>query len=302
MPQLPSVFELMVTTQPPPPPPHAGPPHSHGHGPPTPEGASFPRQEPYTAPAGYASTSPSETQQPPYHPRRPEPANDYFGIPRKVSSVGNGGPVPVTPLYPHQQRRSISSSIGQLSRQASSTLINPSIATSPVFNPVIVLPRLVPTQPGQPPTGLYLPPTWHHQQTYQPPHAPHPPVPHYAPNPPFAPPYPHYYYGPPVYSEAGTYSGLTQPAAGFEANNALLNRRRIIKRRTRTGCLTCRKRRIKCDERKPHCFNCERSKKVCLGYETTIKKKRDLESKSREPGVAEQGSAVRRVSVHDLTN
>lgn len=57
------------------------------------------------------------------------------------------------------------------------------------------------------------------------------------------------------------------PSQKFESNNALINKRRIIKRRTRTGCLTCRKRRIKCDERKPHCFNCERSKKLCLGYE-----------------------------------
>lgn len=61
--------------------------------------------------------------------------------------------------------------------------------------------------------------------------------------------------------------------SAYEANNALLNKRRIIKRRTRTGCLTCRKRRIKCDERKPHCFNCERSKKLCLGYENLNKKK-----------------------------
>lgn len=45
------------------------------------------------------------------------------------------------------------------------------------------------------------------------------------------------------------------------------SKRRTIKRRTRTGCLTCRKRRIKCDERKPHCFNCEKSRKLCLGYE-----------------------------------
>lgn len=45
------------------------------------------------------------------------------------------------------------------------------------------------------------------------------------------------------------------------------DKRRVIKRRTRTGCLTCRKRRIKCDERKPHCYNCERLKKLCLGYE-----------------------------------
>lgn len=59
----------------------------------------------------------------------------------------------------------------------------------------------------------------------------------------------------------------------YEDNHALLHKRRIIKRRTRTGCLTCRKRRIKCDERKPYCFNCERSRKVCLGYENLNKKK-----------------------------
>lgn len=55
----------------------------------------------------------------------------------------------------------------------------------------------------------------------------------------------------------------------LEANHTTAepNKRRTIRRRTRTGCLTCRKRRIKCDERKPHCFNCERSRKVCLGYE-----------------------------------
>lgn len=58
----------------------------------------------------------------------------------------------------------------------------------------------------------------------------------------------------------------------YEENHVLINRRRIIKRRTRTGCMTCRKRRIKCDERKPHCFNCERSRKVCLGYENVKKK------------------------------
>ncbi|CAK7896721.1 hypothetical protein CAAN1_17S01552 [[Candida] anglica] len=66
---------------------------------------------------------------------------------------------------------------------------------------------------------------------------------------------------------------LHQHQGGHDENNALVNKRRIIKRRTRTGCLTCRKRRIKCDERKPHCFNCERSKKVCLGYENLSKKK-----------------------------
>lgn len=56
-------------------------------------------------------------------------------------------------------------------------------------------------------------------------------------------------------------------AFSHDQNNALVNKRRVTKRRTRSGCMTCRKRRIKCDERKPHCFNCERSKKLCLGYE-----------------------------------
>ena len=48
-----------------------------------------------------------------------------------------------------------------------------------------------------------------------------------------------------------------------------------IRKRTRTGCLTCRKRRIKCDERKPSCMNCEKSKKCCAGYvDITTKKKK----------------------------
>ncbi|KAG6257417.1 hypothetical protein E4U23_006078 [Claviceps purpurea] len=40
-----------------------------------------------------------------------------------------------------------------------------------------------------------------------------------------------------------------------------------IKRRTKTGCLTCRKRRIKCDETHPTCNNCKKSKRECLGYD-----------------------------------
>jgi hypothetical protein len=32
------------------------------------------------------------------------------------------------------------------------------------------------------------------------------------------------------------------------------------------GCITCKKRRIKCDERRPTCEKCARSKRVCLGY------------------------------------
>lgn len=32
------------------------------------------------------------------------------------------------------------------------------------------------------------------------------------------------------------------------------------------ACLTCKRRRIKCDERRPNCLKCEVSKRACLGY------------------------------------
>jgi hypothetical protein len=44
-----------------------------------------------------------------------------------------------------------------------------------------------------------------------------------------------------------------------------------IKRRTKTGCLTCRKRRIKCDEGRPLCNNCRKSKRECQGYDHVVK-------------------------------
>ncbi|KAJ5604602.1 hypothetical protein N7510_009756 [Penicillium lagena] len=41
---------------------------------------------------------------------------------------------------------------------------------------------------------------------------------------------------------------------------------RAPKKRTKTGCLTCRKRRIKCGEEKPICHHCVKSKRLCEGY------------------------------------
>ncbi|KAK2054448.1 hypothetical protein LY76DRAFT_628920 [Colletotrichum caudatum] len=36
--------------------------------------------------------------------------------------------------------------------------------------------------------------------------------------------------------------------------------------KTRTGCITCKKRHVRCDEGKPTCQNCAKSKKECEGY------------------------------------
>ncbi|KAF4126757.1 Fungal Zn(2)-Cys(6) binuclear cluster domain [Geosmithia morbida] len=42
------------------------------------------------------------------------------------------------------------------------------------------------------------------------------------------------------------------------------------RKRTKTGCLTCRKRRIKCDEGRPTCNNCIKSKRACEGYSQRV--------------------------------
>ncbi|KAB8621913.1 hypothetical protein FH972_026022 [Carpinus fangiana] len=46
-------------------------------------------------------------------------------------------------------------------------------------------------------------------------------------------------------------------------------RKRNFSNRTKTGCLTCRSRKKKCDEAKPTCKNCERGGFTCQGYSQT---------------------------------
>ncbi|KAF2774355.1 hypothetical protein EJ03DRAFT_346967 [Teratosphaeria nubilosa] len=45
---------------------------------------------------------------------------------------------------------------------------------------------------------------------------------------------------------------------------------RLSRKRTKTGCLTCRKRRIKCGEERPVCKNCIKSKRHCEGYNQRV--------------------------------
>ncbi|KAJ8611842.1 hypothetical protein MRB53_037755 [Persea americana] len=42
------------------------------------------------------------------------------------------------------------------------------------------------------------------------------------------------------------------------------------RKRTKTGCLTCRRRRIKCGEERPICRNCIKSKRHCDGYNPRV--------------------------------
>lgn len=45
---------------------------------------------------------------------------------------------------------------------------------------------------------------------------------------------------------------------------------KLSRKRTKTGCLTCRKRRIKCGEERPICKNCVKSKRHCEGYNQRV--------------------------------
>ncbi|UKZ86917.1 uncharacterized protein TrAFT101_012002 [Trichoderma asperellum] len=46
----------------------------------------------------------------------------------------------------------------------------------------------------------------------------------------------------------------------------MVNTNKVTKGRSKTGCITCRKRKKKCDEAKPRCMNCEKNAVVCEGY------------------------------------
>ncbi|KAK5163197.1 uncharacterized protein LTR77_010783 [Saxophila tyrrhenica] len=59
----------------------------------------------------------------------------------------------------------------------------------------------------------------------------------------------------------------TQPDTS-EAEAAL--RAKLSRKRTKTGCLTCRRRRIKCGEERPICRNCIKSKRNCEGYNQRV--------------------------------
>ncbi|KAF6841986.1 C6 finger domain-containing protein [Colletotrichum plurivorum] len=64
----------------------------------------------------------------------------------------------------------------------------------------------------------------------------------------------------------------TKPSENNEENgNEDPNRKKAnVRKRTKTGCLTCRKRRIKCDEGRPICSNCIKSKRHCEGYNQRV--------------------------------
>ncbi|KAK1754785.1 hypothetical protein QBC47DRAFT_461823 [Echria macrotheca] len=65
---------------------------------------------------------------------------------------------------------------------------------------------------------------------------------------------------------------------GAPADPTLKPRRaRTSKPKVKTGCNNCKQRRIKCDEKRPSCANCIRSKKICSGYPPPARSARPFE-------------------------
>ncbi|KAL7927529.1 hypothetical protein ACQKWADRAFT_6731 [Trichoderma austrokoningii] len=127
-------------------------------------------------------------------------------------------------------------------------------------------------------------------------------------------PYFHSHSAPLPSNYAFSQDGLSRYPLPHDAR--LMNHRgpkKEIKRRTKTGCLTCRKRRIKCDETHPTCNNCRKSKRECLGYDPIFRQQAGTPTGTSAQPVsgslsqasessAQPGSAVGQSPVQRLVN
>lgn len=66
---------------------------------------------------------------------------------------------------------------------------------------------------------------------------------------------------------ANPYSGYGNDRREMSAQSDPKKRKRNFSNRTKTGCMTCRRRKKKCDETRPECNNCLRGGFVCSGYQ-----------------------------------
>lgn len=88
---------------------------------------------------------------------------------------------------------------------------------------------------------------------------------------------------------ASSQQGLPSPTGAGNgaspANGATAATNPKMRKRTKTGCLTCRKRRIKCGEERPTCINCIKSKRNCEGYNQRVVFKQPIGEWPTNPSV-----------------
>ncbi|KAI9796545.1 MAG: Maltose acetyltransferase [Piccolia ochrophora] len=88
-------------------------------------------------------------------------------------------------------------------------------------------------------------------------------------------------------SRGGDYGNDRTPNSGVQVDHR--RRKRVFSNRTKTGCMTCRRRKKKCDEQKPECNNCIRGGFVCEGYSTRIEWQKTPRDKPPVPLQAKDG-------------
>ncbi|KAI0157799.1 hypothetical protein GGR57DRAFT_460931 [Xylariaceae sp. FL1272] len=67
-------------------------------------------------------------------------------------------------------------------------------------------------------------------------------------------------------SPASSTAGSNTASRPEDKNNSKAIRKRASKPKVRTGCITCKRRHVKCDEGKPTCAECKRVGLACEGY------------------------------------
>ncbi|PWY64715.1 acetyltransferase [Aspergillus heteromorphus CBS 117.55] len=78
-------------------------------------------------------------------------------------------------------------------------------------------------------------------------------------------------------------------------------RKRVFSNRTKTGCMTCRRRKKKCDEQHPACNNCIRGGFLCEGYSSRSTWQKPSSSKAPVPLQSKEGYLdVNAQYVHDI--
>ncbi|KAI9849267.1 MAG: Maltose acetyltransferase [Sclerophora amabilis] len=97
----------------------------------------------------------------------------------------------------------------------------------------------------------------------------------------------------------GDYDSNRTPSSGVQVDHR--RRKRVFSNRTKTGCMTCRRRKKKCDEQKPECEilqssiggnNCIRGGFVCEGYSNRIEWQKTSRDKPPVPLQAKEGEQI----------
>ncbi|EAQ88078.1 hypothetical protein CHGG_04697 [Chaetomium globosum CBS 148.51] len=98
------------------------------------------------------------------------------------------------------------------------------------------------------------------------------------------------------YQSLGYFTGFPEPIM-FNAPKAQRSRRKsapgldhIKHRRTRSGCYTCRSRRVKCDETRPVCERCRKGKRECIYPEPPPSKGSGAANPKDSAGASRQAS------------